>query len=106
MDARQGWAYSEQFGPDDTNNQLNVRIWEEYRRMPVNRSDIDRLAPRISRLIYCSRDVLMPESYREYSSMLAEDKHTIIDDCAHFPWVESPDAFYRILLQSIYDSLS
>lgn len=103
MDAKQGWRYSAMFGPADTNNALNVRIWDEYRQMPLNRNELARLAPKISRLIYCSKDVLMPESFGAYSLVLAEEKHVILENCAHFPWVESPDAFYKILLQSMHE---
>ncbi len=99
MDARLGWEYSSSFRSQDTNNTLNVRIWEEYRKMMLNPVDMRRLAPRVGALIYCRQDVLMPESLSAYSGLLPSARHAVLEDCAHFPWVESPDAFYDILLE-------
>jgi len=101
MDAEKGWAYSAGFNKNDTNNELNVRIWEEYRQMPLDIEDLELLSPKISKLIYCKRDLLMPESFEEYSRVIASDKHYTIDDCAHFPWVESPEEFYEVLMKAI-----
>ena len=101
MDAEKGWEYSAGFDADDTNNELNVQIWDEYRKMAIRQADLDLLSPIISSLIYCKQDVLMPESFELYSKSISLDKHHIIDDCAHFPWVESPLQFYDILLRSI-----
>jgi len=101
MDAEKGWAYSAGFDAGDTSNELNVRIWEEYRRMPLNPADLELLSPKISRLIYCEHDVLMPESLEGYSRAISTEKHYIINDCAHFPWIESPEEFYHVLLQTM-----
>ena len=103
LDARQGWAYSAAFTAEDTNNALNVKIWEEYRRMMLTRTDIAKLQPKIDKLIYCRMDVLMPESLGEYSRLLPASRHEVIDDCAHFPWVETPDAFFKLLLASMQE---
>lgn len=104
IDAKKGWKYSAQFDNNDTNNRLNVRIWKEYRETPLAVSDLEALSPKISRLIYCKQDVLMPENFDQYSAAIPSDKHYMIDDCAHFPWEESPDEFYEILLQSLTDA--
>jgi pimeloyl-ACP methyl ester carboxylesterase len=103
LDAKKGWQYSAQFDHHDTNNRLNVQIWHEYRQMPLAANDLKALSPKISRLIYCKQDVLMPESFDQYSAVVPPDKHYSIDDCAHFPWVESPNEFYDILLRSLTD---
>lgn len=101
MDAELGWTYSAAFDADDTNNELNVLIWDEYREMPLNQDDLAVISPRIARLIYCDQDVLMPESLEAYSGTIPADKHYVIKDCAHFPWVESPAEFYDVLLTTL-----
>ena len=101
LDAEEGWAYSAGFDARDSNNELNVLIWEEYRRMPINQADLESLSPRIRRIIYCEQDVLMPESLEVYSRVIPTEKHYIINDCAHFPWVESPEEFYDVLLRTM-----
>ena len=103
MDAETGWAYSAGFDANDSNNALNVRIWEEYRRMPVTMEELARLVPKINRLIYCKQDVLMPHSLEAYSQLIPPGRHQLIEDCAHFPWVESADRYYEILLQALLD---
>ncbi|MGD2053677.1 MAG: alpha/beta hydrolase [Gammaproteobacteria bacterium] len=104
LDAEKGWAYSAKFNEDDANNELNVRIWREYRDMSLTHKDFELLAPLVQRLIYCQYDVLMPKSYEVYSGLIASTKHDILEDCAHFPWVESPQAFYPVLLQAITEA--
>jgi len=101
MDAKTGWAYSAQFNRDDTNNKLNVQIWQEYRKVSLDQNDLKLLAPKLSSFIYCKHDVLMPENFEEYSRAIPSGRHYIINDCAHFPWVESPVEFYEILRQNI-----
>lgn len=101
MDAEKGWAYSAAFNADDTNNKLNVQVWEEYRHMPLKQADLELLSAKISGLIYCRQDVLMPESLEVYLKAISSEKHYIINDCAHFPWIESPEEFYDILLRTI-----
>ncbi len=100
LDAEIGWEYSEQFGQRDSNNTLNVQVWQEYRRMPLTSSDLEQLLPKLSGLIYCKQDVLMPESLDWYAALIPPEKHHILDDCAHFPWVESPEKFYPLLWQA------
>lgn len=101
MDAEKGWAYSAGFDAGDTNNELNVLVWEEYRRMPINKADLDSLSPKIARIIYCEYDVLMPESLEVYSRVVSSEKHYVLKDCAHFPWVESPEEFFHTLLRTM-----
>jgi proline iminopeptidase len=103
VDAEKGWQYSAQFDDDDTNNRLNIQIWQEYRRMPLQQHELKQLSAKISALIYCRQDVLMPENYENYSSALPTVKHYMIDDCAHFPWVETPAQYFEILQQTIVD---
>lgn len=101
INAELGWDYSANFSADDTNNELNVQIWQEYRRMPLMNADIELLSAKIIRLIYCEHDVLMPENQEQYSRYLPAARHYVINECAHFPWVETPEAFFQVLLQSI-----
>ncbi|MGB5677932.1 MAG: alpha/beta hydrolase, partial [Gammaproteobacteria bacterium] len=103
LDARKGWAYSAQFDHGDSNNTLNVQIWQEYRQMPLEIRDLAQLSPKLSKLIYCEQDVLMPESFDQYSAVIPPEKHYTINNCAHFPWVESPVEFYQILLKALSD---
>lgn len=104
LDARTGWEYSAQFSEMDANNPLNVQIWQEYRRNPLTVDDIEALSPKIARLIYCRTDVLMPESQREYARAVPAERHEVLDNCAHFPWVESPREFYRALDAAMRDA--
>ena len=97
-DADQGWEYAAGFTQKDANNVLNVRIWDEYRNTPLSDADVRLLADKISGVIYCQNDVLQPESLIEYSRLLNKTKHHVLAGCAHFPWEESPDDYYRVLL--------
>ena len=101
LDAENGWEYSAQFDQGDTNNRLNVQIWQEYRQMALSRADLKRLSSKVYGLIYCRQDVLMPESFDEYSKVFSSEKHHIIDGCAHFPWEETPAEFYDTLLRTL-----
>ena len=101
LDAEKGWEYSDQFDHSDTNNALNVQIWQEYRNMKLAGGDLEQLSPKLSGLIYCKQDVLMPESFAWYSTIIPHGRHYVIDNCAHFPWVESPDKFYPLLWQAL-----
>ncbi len=101
VDARQGWEYAKGFTQKDTNNKLNVRIWDEYRSSPFKDADIKQLEKKISGLIYCQDDVLLPESLSEYRRLLKQSKHHVLTGCAHFPWEERPDDYYRVLFELI-----
>jgi pimeloyl-ACP methyl ester carboxylesterase len=101
MDAEKGWAYSEGFDASDTNNELNVQVWEEYRRIQITQTDLESLSPEITMLIYCKQDVLMPESLEVYSRVITPEKLYIINNCGHFPWVESPEEFYQVLIKTM-----
>jgi len=103
VDAEQGWAYASAFTRADANNRLNIRIWDDYRQTPLSESDVRRLADKISGLIYCRNDVLQPESLAEYRRLLASEKHHVLDGCAHFPWEESPQAYYAVLGRLLRD---
>ena len=99
-DAKLGWAYSEGFDINDSNNELNVRIWQEYRDMRLSTVDIELLSDKISRMIYCEHDVLMPENLEYYSALVTAERNVVIKKCAHFPWVETPAEYYDILRQA------
>jgi pimeloyl-ACP methyl ester carboxylesterase len=98
VDAKQGWAYAQQFDKNDANNRLNIRIWKEYRDAPLSQADITRLAKKISGVIYCQDDVLQPENYTEYRKLLPQrDKHHVLKGCAHFPWEENRRDYFSVL---------
>ena len=106
LDAELGWAYASGFSSKDTNNALNIRIWEEYRKKPLSMRDLQSLKPLISALIFCKQDVLMPENLQTYAAVIPDDRLYIIEECAHFPWVEAPEAFYRKLSRSIAEAVN
>lgn len=98
VDAEQGWAYAEQFNKNDVNSRLNIRIWDEYPAIALTPNDIKRLAQKISGVIYCEYDVLQPENYTEYKRLLPQlDKHHVLKNCAHFPWVENSHDYFDVL---------
>jgi pimeloyl-ACP methyl ester carboxylesterase len=98
VDAEQGWAYAKQFNKNDSNSRLNIRIWDEYPAVALTPDDMKRLAKKISGVIYCEDDVLQPENYSEYKKLLPQpDKHHVLKDCAHFPWVENSHDYFDVL---------
>ena len=97
--AEQGRAYAAEFTQQDANNVLNIRIWNEYRQAPLTDADVRQLAEKISGVIYCKDDVLQPESLREYQRLLDKSKHHVLTGCAHFPWEENPQDYYRALVR-------
>ena len=102
VDPKKGWAYAQQFDKQDANNQLNVRIWDEYRDVPLTPTDISRLANKISGVIYCENDVLLPENYAEYRKLLPQqEKHHMLNDCAHFPWEENTRDYFDVLFRLV-----
>ena len=64
------------------------------------------LENKITGIIYCQHDVLQPESQQEYQRLVSRDKHHVLDKCAHFPWVENPDDYYRLLQKLVSESAS
>jgi len=96
-DAQKGWAYADLFTREDANNVLNVQIWEEYRQSPLSRQDLERIAVKVSGLIYCRADVLQPENEQEYRRLLPGATHQILSACGHFPWEENPDQYFAAL---------
>lgn len=103
VDAETGWDYSAQFDHTDTNSPLNVQVWQEYRQKPLPQGELRQLSTKISAVIYCRQDVLMPENREYYSNALPSVKHQIIDGCAHFPWEEQPAQYYQLLRQWFTD---
>jgi pimeloyl-ACP methyl ester carboxylesterase len=102
-DAQQGWEYASGFTQADSNNALNVRIWDEYRDAPLSDEDVRRLVDTISGAIYCRNDVLQPEALTEYRRLLSASKHHVLSGCAHFPWEENPEDYYQTLFLLIGD---
>jgi len=106
QNAEQGWEYARQFSEQDSNNLLNVQVWDEYRRELITDRDMQALEHKIVGIIYCQRDVLQPESYQEYQRLVSDPKHHMLDKCTHFPWVENPGAYYRLLQQLVSQGAS
>ena len=98
-DAEKGWLYAELFAREDANNVLNVQIWEEYRQSPLRKHDLERIADKVSGLIYCQADVLQPESEQEYRRLLPDVSHQVLSACGHFSWEESPEQYFSALHQ-------
>lgn len=92
-----GWDYSGQFTAGDSNNVLNVQIWEDYRDTPLAGEDVKGLEDKISAVIHCRHDVLQPESREAYARLLPGTTGYLLEDCAHFPWVEVPRAYYETI---------
>lgn len=101
LDGETGWAYSGMFSAADTNNALNVQIWQDYRNNPLTDRDIQALADKVAAVIHCYEDVLMPESRQEYARLLPAEQQHMVSECAHFPWVETPDIYYDALLRGL-----
>ena len=40
----------------------------------------------------------MTEARREYARLLPAQGQQMLEGCAHFPWLEAPQAYYRALL--------
>ncbi len=97
LDEDQGWEYAAGFTQHDANSILNVRVWGEYRNTPLHHTDMQQLAEKISGAIFCQNDVLQPESLDEYRRVLNASQYHVLAGCAHFPWEESPDDYYRVL---------
>ena len=98
-DGAKGWEYAAGFSQADANNALNVRIWNEYRQAPLTDIDMERLAGKLSGVIYCRDDVLQPEALAEYRRLLPMHQHHVLTGCGHFPWEENPAGYYGVLTE-------
>lgn len=101
LNGEQGWSYAARFTPNDSNRHLNVAIWAAYRAAPLDEGDVRSLGPKIAGLIHCREDVLQPESLAEYRRLLPAHAHVVLAGCAHFPWEETPDAYFDALLPMV-----
>ncbi len=97
-DSKQGWDYALKFSQEDSNNTLNVRIWEEYKKSLLSDADIRQQSNKIIGLIHCRDDVLQSESLSEYQRLLDKPKHHVLSGCVHFPWEENPEDYFQVLL--------
>ena len=96
-DSKQGWDYALKFSQADSNNSLNVRIWEEYKKLPLSDADIRQQSNKITGVIHCRDDVMQPESLSEYQRLLDKPKHHVLSGCTHFPWEENPEDYFQVL---------
>jgi pimeloyl-ACP methyl ester carboxylesterase len=101
LNAEQGWKYSAGFDEQDTNNELNVQVWEEYRSAPLAVQKLDEITAKMGGIVYCEADVLQPESLKEYRRLFPSAPHHVIAGCSHFPWEENPIAYYKVLISLI-----
>lgn len=101
LDGATGWAYSERFSGADTDNRLNLAIWEDYRRNPLSGADVAALEDKVIGVLQCKQDVLMPETREEYAKLLPATEQKLLGGCSHFPWVEAPEAYFEALSQSL-----
>jgi proline iminopeptidase len=100
VDMAQGEAYAAQFTAQDFSPEINSRIWQEYDALPFNRSDARRLKKPVV-FADCDQDLLMPENLQGLKDYFPNMKQKIFKNCAHFPWVEQPKAFYPWLNKTL-----
>lgn len=100
VDMAQGEAYAAQFTAQDFSPEINSRIWQEYDALPFNRSDARRLKKPVV-FADCDKDLLMPENLQGLKDYFPNMKQKIFKNCAHFPWVEQPKAFYPWLNKTL-----
>ncbi|MBD3767752.1 MAG: alpha/beta hydrolase [Gammaproteobacteria bacterium] len=96
----QGETYAAQFTAQDFSPEINSRIWQEYDARPFNRSDARRLKKPVV-FADCDQDLLMPENLQGLKDYFPHMKQKIFKNCAHFPWVEQPKAFYPWLNKTL-----
>jgi pimeloyl-ACP methyl ester carboxylesterase len=96
VDMAQGEAYAAQFTAQDFSPEINSRIWQEYDAQPFSKDDARRLTQPII-FADCDQDLLMPENQQGLKSYFPSMKSKVFKQCAHFPWVEQPKAFYSWL---------
>lgn len=97
VDPAQGWDYARRFTRADTDGRLNLRIWAEYRAVPLSDEDLRALAGKVAGIVYCRQDVLQPEARAEYRRLLPGVEHVVLEACGHFPWVERPQRYLGTL---------
>ena len=100
VDMAQGEAYAAQFTASDFSPEINSRIWQEYDAQPFSRSDARRLKQPII-FADCDQDLLMPENRQSLKAFFPKMKVKMFKNCAHFPWVEQPKAFYPWLNKTL-----
>ncbi|MDR9499156.1 MAG: alpha/beta hydrolase [Hydrogenovibrio sp.] len=100
-DMAQGRRYAAQFDAGDFRPGLNVQAWQEYAADPIGYDWIRNWHNQGKRrvdFIECDQDYFMPTNLRVMRANMTLDSVTVLKACAHFPWVEQPQAFYPALL--------
>lgn len=96
LDYELGRAYSQQFTVADFEIDVNVQAWKNYDENPVTYqqlADIDKPLY----FLECQQDYLMPYNLDAFTDSIQLTQVELLDQCGHFPWVETPKSFYRVL---------
>jgi pimeloyl-ACP methyl ester carboxylesterase len=95
----QGVQYAQQFNSTDFEPAINVGIWKAYQQQPIRPQALRQLAMQFPIFIMgCDEDLLSPENIANYQKILPKVPVKQLKQCAHFPWVEQPEAFEQQLL--------
>lgn len=92
VDMNAGEEYAAQFTAADFSPEINSRIWQEYDQIPFTKADARKLKQPVV-FADCDQDLLMPENQKGLKAFFPNMKSKIFKHCAHFPWVEQPQAF-------------
>jgi len=99
-DFEQGERYAAQFSASDFEPEINARIWQEYDANPVTKTSVSAIDQPVH-FLECDQDLLMPENQMVLKNYLPHMKTTLLQQCAHFPWVEQKGAFRRWLFTTL-----
>ncbi|WFE68201.1 alpha/beta hydrolase [Thiomicrospira sp. R3] len=98
----QGQNYARHFGVNDFSLEINHAIWPQYQANPIDAEFLQTLAKRRAiEFISCQQDLLMPEALQGYQQILPAMSFQVLEQCAHFPWEETPGPFFTALDQAM-----
>ncbi|KUJ71083.1 alpha/beta fold hydrolase [Thiomicrospira sp. WB1] len=103
-DVAEGRRYAAQFSARDFRPTLNIAAWQAYSAKPISYDWIRRWQAAESRrvdFIECKQDYFMPTNLQRMTDQMQLDSVTVLEGCAHFPWVENAAAFYPALLDAL-----
>lgn len=101
-DYRLGQKYAAQFNANDFNIKINIHAWKEYDNQPVTYQNTKNWSFPIY-FMDCKEDYLMPYNLNEMQQQMTFNKTSILQHCGHFPWVEKPQQFEKILQLFLID---
>lgn len=96
LDYEQGKRYANQFTIKDFNIDLNIQAWKEYDETPILFSEINKWQKPLH-FLECKQDYLMPYNLNAMQPNINLTSVDLIDQCGHFPWIEQPNIFNRLL---------